>query len=111
MTDTALKRKAFDVLFRELGEMNTMRFLSQITYTVHRHKLRFYSPRLCVSARDKHPGTGPQSPVEDAAEKLSLFRCRVYERRDYARLQETLFKDMTIDDIKAKAHQEKKYSA
>ena len=67
MTDTALKRKAFDILFRELGEVDTMRFLSQIAY----------------------------------------------ERRDYAKLQKTLFKDMTIDDIyeKAKAYQEKKYSA
>jgi hypothetical protein len=30
MSDTELRRKAFNILFKELGEINTVRFLSQI---------------------------------------------------------------------------------
>ena len=32
MSDTELRRRAFNILFKELGEINTIRFLSQITY-------------------------------------------------------------------------------
>lgn len=66
MTDTALRRKAFDILFRELGEINTVRFLSQI----------------------------------------------IYERKDYMELQDTLFRDMTIDEIyeKARDYEKQRYT-
>jgi hypothetical protein len=67
MSDLEIRRKGFHILLKELGEVDTIRFVSQI----------------------------------------------IHEKRDYLQLQETLFKDMTIDDIyeKAKAYQEQKRSA
>ena len=56
-SDTEIKRRGFKVLFRELGEADAIRFLSQITY----------------------------------------------EKRDYLKLQEKLFKGMNVDDIYRKA--------
>ncbi len=52
-SDTEIKMKGLNVLFKELGEADAIRFLSQITY----------------------------------------------EKRDYLKLQEKLFKGMTVEDI------------
>ena len=56
-SDNEIKRKGINVLFRELGEADAFRFLSQISY----------------------------------------------EKRDYLKLQEKLFKGTSVDDIYKKA--------
>jgi hypothetical protein len=63
LSDVALRQKGLHILFRELGEVDTVRFLSQISH----------------------------------------------EPKDYLALQNTLFKNMTVDEIyeKAKAYSEK----
>lgn len=63
-SDMEIRKKGLSVLFKSLGEVDAMRFLSQITY----------------------------------------------EKRDYLKLQDDLFKGMSIEDIykKAKKHSEKK---
>ena len=62
LSDIALHQKGLHILFRELGEVDTVRFLSQISH----------------------------------------------EPKDYLALQDTLFQNMTINDIyeKAKAYSE-----
>jgi hypothetical protein len=57
--DTEIKKKGLNVLFKELGEADAIRFLSQISY----------------------------------------------EKRDYLKLQEKLFKGMTVEDIYKKARE------
>ena len=57
--DTEIKRKGLNVLFKELGEADAIRFLSQISY----------------------------------------------EKRDYLKFQEKLFKGMTVEDIYKKAQE------
>jgi len=57
--DTEIKKKGLNVLFKELGEADAIRFLSQISY----------------------------------------------EKRDYLKLQEKLFKGMTVEDIYKKAQE------
>ncbi|MDA8214247.1 MAG: hypothetical protein AB1325_07355 [Nitrospirota bacterium] len=63
-SDMEIRKKGLSVLFKSLGEVDAMRFLSQITY----------------------------------------------EKRDYLKLQDDLFKGMSVEDIykKAKKHAEKK---
>lgn len=56
-SDTEIKKKGFDILFKELGEADAIRFLSQI----------------------------------------------FYEKRDYLKFQDKLFKGMTVEDIYKKA--------
>ncbi len=58
-SDTEIKMKGLNVLFKELGEADAIRFLSQITY----------------------------------------------EKRDYLKLQEKLFKGMIVEDIYKKAQE------
>lgn len=58
-SDTEIKRKGFSVLFRELGEADALRFLSQISH----------------------------------------------DKRDYLKLQEDIFKGMTVEDIYKKAQE------
>ncbi len=64
VSDVEIRKKGMNVLFKSLGEVDAMRFLSQITY----------------------------------------------EKRDYLKLQDELFKGMSVEDIykKAKKHAEKK---
>ncbi len=57
VSDAEITRKGLNVLFKELGEPDAIRFLSQISY----------------------------------------------EKRDYLKLQEELFKGMTVEDIYNKA--------
>jgi hypothetical protein len=57
VSDIEIKKKGINILFKELGEADAIRFLSQISY----------------------------------------------EKRDYLKLQEKLFKGMTIEDIYKKA--------
>lgn len=59
VSDAEIKRKGLNLLFKELGEADAIRFLSQISY----------------------------------------------EKRDYLKLQEELFKDMTVEDIYGKAQE------
>lgn len=63
-SDIEIREKGLSVLFKNLGEVDAMRFLSQITY----------------------------------------------EKRDYLKLQDELFKGMSVEDIyrKAKEYSEKK---
>lgn len=63
-SDMEIRKKGLSILFKNLGEVDAMRFLSQITY----------------------------------------------EKRDYLKLQDDLFKGMSVEDIykKAKKHSEKK---
>lgn len=63
-SDTKIREKGLRVLFKNLGEVDAMRFLSQITY----------------------------------------------EKRDYLKLQDDLFKGLRVEDIyrKAKKHAERK---
>jgi len=63
-SDMEIRKKGLSILFKNLGEVDAMRFLSQITY----------------------------------------------EKRDYLKLQDDLFKGMSVKDIykKAKKHAEKK---
>ncbi|HBR17369.1 MAG TPA: hypothetical protein DD725_07160 [Deltaproteobacteria bacterium] len=63
-SDMEIRKKGLSILFKNLGEVDAMRFLSQITY----------------------------------------------EKRDYLKLQDDLFKGMSVEDIykKAKKHAEKK---
>ncbi len=63
-SDTKIREKGLRVLFKNLGEVDAMRFLSQITY----------------------------------------------EKRDYLKLQDDLFKGLSVEDIyrKAKKHAERK---
>ena len=63
-SDMEIRKKGLSLLFKNLGEVDAMRFLSQITY----------------------------------------------EKRDYLKLQDDLFKGMSVEDIykKAKKHAEKK---
>lgn len=58
-SDIEIKRKGLTLLFRELGEVEAIRFLSEISY----------------------------------------------ERRNYLKLQEKLFKGMTVEDIYRKAQE------
>lgn len=58
-SDTEIKRKGFKILFRELGEADALRFLSQISH----------------------------------------------EKRNYLKLQEDIFKGMTVEDIYRKAQE------
>lgn len=58
-SDTEIKRKGFNILFKELGEADALRFLSQI----------------------------------------------FYEKRDYLKFQDKLFKGMTVEDIYKKAQE------
>lgn len=64
VSDMEIRKKGMSVLFKSLGEVDAMRFLSQITY----------------------------------------------EKRDYLKLQDALFKGMSVEDIykKAKKYSEKK---
>jgi hypothetical protein len=64
LSDLEIRRKGLSVLWKELGEIDTIRFVSQM----------------------------------------------IAEQRDYLQFQETLFKDMTLDEIyeKAKAYQAQK---
>jgi hypothetical protein len=57
LSDVALRQKGLHILFHELGEVDTVRFLSQLSH----------------------------------------------EPKDYLKLQETLFHEMTVDDIYEKA--------
>lgn len=57
--DTEIKKRGLNVLFKELGEADAIRFLSQISY----------------------------------------------EKRDYLKFQERLFKGMTVEDIYKKAQE------
>ncbi|MBI4746834.1 MAG: hypothetical protein HY786_09975 [Deltaproteobacteria bacterium] len=59
VSDAEITKKGLNVLFKELGEPDAIRFLSQISY----------------------------------------------EKRDYLKLQEELFKGMTVDDIYKKAQE------
>lgn len=59
ISDIEIKRRGLSVLFRELGEAEAIRFLSQISY----------------------------------------------EKRNYLKLQEKLFKGMTVEDIHKKAEE------
>jgi hypothetical protein len=59
VSDAEIKRKGLNLLFKELGEADAIRFLSQISY----------------------------------------------EKRDYLKLQEELFRDMTVEDIYGKAQE------
>lgn len=59
ISDIEIKRRGLSVLFRELGEAEAIRFLSQISY----------------------------------------------EKRNYLKLQEKLFKGMTVEDIYKKAQE------
>jgi hypothetical protein len=63
LSDAALRRKGLHILFRELGEVDTVRFLSQLSH----------------------------------------------EPKDYLALQDTLFHDMTVDEIyeEARAYTER----
>lgn len=63
-SDMEIRKKGLIILFKNLGEVDAMRFLSQITY----------------------------------------------EKRDYLKLQDDLFKGMSVEDIykKAKKYAEKK---
>jgi hypothetical protein len=63
-SDMEIRKKGLSILFKNLGEVDAMRFLSQITY----------------------------------------------EKRDYLKLQDELFKGMSVEGIykKAKKHAEKK---
>ncbi|MBI5049244.1 MAG: hypothetical protein HZB54_09940 [Deltaproteobacteria bacterium] len=63
-SDMEIRKKGLSLLFKNLGEVDAMRFLSQITY----------------------------------------------EKRDYLKLQDDIFKGMSVEDIykKAKKHAEKK---
>jgi len=65
-SDMEIRQKGLRILFKSLGEVDAIRFLSQITY----------------------------------------------EKRDYLKLQDELFKGMSVDDIyrKAKEYSEKKKS-
>lgn len=58
-SDTEIKRKGLNILFKELGEADALRFLSQI----------------------------------------------FYEKRDYLKFQDQLFKGMTVEDIYKKAQE------
>jgi hypothetical protein len=57
--DTEIKKRGLNVLFKELGEADAIRFLSQISY----------------------------------------------EKRDYLKFQEKIFKGMTVEDIYKKAQE------
>lgn len=59
VSDVEITRKGLNVLFKELGEADAIRFLSQISY----------------------------------------------EKRDYLKLQEELFKGMSVEDIYKKAQE------
>ncbi len=58
-SDTEIKRKGLNILFKELGEADALRFLSQI----------------------------------------------FYEKRDYLKFQDKLFKGMTVEEIYKKAQE------
>ena len=99
LSDVEVRKKGLNVLFKELGEPNAIRFLSQIRFELHSERIPL--SLLRGMRANKKTGRIPYSRRFPAA------CCRELQKRDYLTIQDELFKGMDVDEIfeRAKEYQ------